>query len=319
MTTLSFLDAAETAKGLAFPTLIKALKQAFAAGCQAPVRHHHTMKRDDEPDATLLLMPAWSNREDSEQYLGVKLVTVVPGNMKRDLPGLVSTYVLYDGVTGMQLALMDGNTITGRRTVATSALAARYLAREDASKLLVLGAGRVASLIPDAYRAVRPIEQVTIWDINRKSAEDLALSLSAKGIRARVADDLESEVRDADIISAATLATEPLIKGAWLQPGVHVDLIGGFRPSMREADNEAVLRSAVFVDTEEALIEAGDLVQPISDGVVRAEHVRANLAQLVRGEVPGRSENQQITYFKAVGSALADLAAACLVYETMQD
>lgn len=238
--------------------------------------------------------------------------------MSRSLPGLVSTYVLYDGVTGQQLALMDGNTITGRRTVATSALGARFLAREDAKKLLVIGAGRVASLIPEAYLAVRQIEQVAVWDINRVGAEAMVADLSSKGITAHVAEDLETEVRKADIISAATLVTEPMIKGEWLQPGTYVDLIGGFRPNMREADDEAVLKSAVYVDTDEAPIEAGDLVQPISAGVITADHVRGTLAHLVSGEAARRTDDAQITYFKAVGSALADLAAARLIYETLQ-
>ena len=317
MSNPTLFDALETAKGLPFPQLINALRDGFVAGCQAPVRHHHTMQRSGEADATLLLMPAWSNPQDRQQYLGVKLVTVVPGNMARDLPGLVSTYVLYDGITGEQLALMDGNTITGRRTVATSALAAQYLAREDASKLLVLGAGRVARLIPDAFKAVRPIQAVTVWDINRENAEQFAGALSAEGYEANVADNLEAAVRGADIVSAATLSTEPLIKGEWLSPGTHVDLIGSFRPNMRETDDAAILRSAVYIDTDEALIEAGDIVQPVNAGVFNAESIRGTLAQLAREEAQGRAHGDQITCFKAVGSALADLCAARLAHNSL--
>lgn len=307
-------DTAATAEKLPFPALVEALDAGFARGCVVPVRHHHHIEKQAEPEATLLLMPAWSNPDDESQYLGVKLVTVFPGNASRGLPGLTSTYMLYDGATGQQLAMMDGNVITGRRTVATSALAARYLSRPDASTLLVIGAGRVASLIPDAYRAVRPIGKVMVWDIAEDNAKRMVAALNDTGMAAEVARDLEAAARSADIVSAATLATSPIVKGSWLRPGTHVDLIGGFTPRMREADDEAVKLSKVYVDTPEALIEAGDLVQPIQAGVVGEDHVLGTLRQLSRNEVGGRGSDDEITYFKAVGSGLADLVAATMVY-----
>ena len=318
-TDFKMLDAAATSSALPFRGLVDALDRGFARGCVVPVRHHHHMERTGEPEATLLLMPAWSHPGEESQYLGVKLVTVVPGNTASGIPGLTSTYMLYDGVTGRQLAMMDGNAITGRRTVATSALAARYLSREDSRSLLVVGSGRVASLIPDAYLAVRPIERVTVWDIHPDGAARMVADLKARGLNAEVATDLETAVREADIVSAATLATEPLLRGSWLRPGVHVDLIGGFTPKMREADDAAVQAARVYVDTPEALIEAGDLVQPIRAGIVGEDHVVANLAQLARGEAEGRRSPDEITYFKAVGSGLADLVAATMVFETVTD
>lgn len=319
MTELNIFDALATGQRLPFGPLTDALLRGFALGCQAPERQHHTMARMGEPDATLLLMPAWSNPEDQNQYIGVKLVTVVPGNASRKLPGLTSTYVLYDGVTGRQIALLDGNTITGRRTVATSALAARYLAREDSSRLLIIGSGRIAHLIPDAYLAVRPIREIAVWNRNEESATRLVDQLRERGVQASVAKDLEQAVRTSDIVSAATLSTAPIIRGEWIRPGTHIDLIGGFKPSMRETDDEAVRCSQVYVDTLEALHEAGDLTQPIGAGVISATHVKGTLAQLTRGEVARRKDNQQITLFKSVGSALADLVAARLVYETDLD
>jgi ornithine cyclodeaminase len=314
-TQIRILDARTTAEFLPFGPLVATLRQAFAEGCVVPVRHHHTIANEGEPDATLLLMPAWHETQRSERYLGIKIVTVFPGNTARGIPGLTSTYMLYDGRTGAQLALLDGNTITTRRTVAASALAADYLAREKASRLLVIGAGRVASLIPDAYRAVRPIEHVEIWDIDPVSAGRLAQDLARRGWQATVVSDLEGSVRKADIISAATLATAPIIKGAWLQPGTHVDLIGGFTPAMREADDEAIGRSSVFIDTHEALHEAGDLVQPIKSGTFSESLVRATLHELCRLNVAARTSIEEITFYKAVGTALADLAAATMVYE----
>jgi len=313
---LRHIDSDTTARRLPFAALIDALEAGFAAGCIVPTRHHHTLAGIQEPDATLLLMPAWSNPDDARQYLGVKLVTVFPGNTARNLPGLASMYVLYDRGTGIALALMDGNVITAYRTAATSALAARFLSRPESRKLLVIGAGRVASLIPDAYRAVRPIDQIRIWDIHAEAARKLADSLASRGMAASVADDLDSSVQWADIVSAATLAREPLIKGDSLRLGTHVDLIGGFTPSMREADDVAVRIASVYVDTEEALHEAGDLVQPIRANIINKGHVRATLEQLCRKNGKGRSSNDEITYFKAVGSGLADLVSARMVYET---
>lgn len=312
---IRILDAQATGIRLPFGELVATLRQAFAEGCVVPVRHHHTIANDGEPDATLLLMPAWHETHRSGRYLGIKIVTVFPGNTSRNLPGLTSTYMLYDGRTGAQLALLDGNTITSRRTVAASALAADYLARKDARRLLVVGAGRVASLIPGAYRAVRQIEHIDIWDIDAASAARLAQDLEGQGLKASVAVNLEDAVRAADIVSAATLATEPLIKGEWLRPGTHVDLIGGFTPAMREADDEAVRRSSVYIDTREALHEAGDLVQPIRAGLFSADLVRATLDELCRHDIPTRTSDSEITLYKAVGTALADLAAATMVYE----
>lgn len=314
---IHILGARETADLLPFDALIAALRLAFAEGCVVPVRHHHMVENDGEPNATLLLMPAWHETHRTERYLGIKIVNVFPGNTARGIPGLTSTYLLYDGRTGLQLALLDGNTITARRTVAASALAASYLARQNATRLLVIGAGRVASLIPDAYRAVRQIGHVDVWDIDPVNASRLVRSLEEQGLKASVVTDLEQAVRAADIVSAATLATEPLVKGEWLRPGTHVDLIGGFTPDMREADDEAVRRSSVYIDTHEALHEAGDLVQPIRAGIFTENQVRASLDKLCRLDAAARASNEEITFYKAVGTALADLAAATLVYESV--
>ncbi|KQU87873.1 ornithine cyclodeaminase [Ensifer sp. Root31] len=310
------LDAQATAALLPFGALIDTLRRSFAERCVVPVRHHHTIANDGEPDATLLLMPAWHDAQRPARYLGFKIVTVFPGNTARGIAGLTSTYILYDGRTGTQRALIDGNTITARRTVAASALAADYLARKDAKRLLVIGAGRVASLIPDAYRAVRQIEHVDIWDIDAGNAARLADSLAQQGLRTSVVSDLEASVRAADVVSAATLATQPIIRGQWLRPGTHVDLIGGFTPAMREADDDAVRRSSVYIDTHEALHEAGDLVQPVKAGLFSEAMVRATLDELCRRDVTARTSNEEITLYKAVGTALADLAAATMVYET---
>lgn len=309
------LDTAQSSSFLPLRKLIETLRTAFVTGCVTPPRHHHTITVPGEPDATLLLMPSWQEKHGEEGFLGVKLVNVFPGNAKKGLPGLTSSYLLFDSGTGAHLATIDGNVITARRTVAVSALAASFLSRENATKLLVVGSGRVASLIPVAYRAIRGIEEVLVWDINPESANRLVEQLRSQGLHANIVTDLETGARWADIISCATLSTMPLIKGSWLQPGVHVDLIGAFTPNMRETDDEAVAMSQVYVDAGEAFHEAGDLIQPIRTGVFREQDCCATLEELCKSTKPGRTDPAQITLFKAVGTALSDLAAATLAYK----
>jgi len=298
------IDAAATRAALPMPRLIDALCRAFVAGAETPLRHRHAL-----PDgASLLLMPAWQG-----PALGVKLVTVFPGNGARGLNAVSATYLLCDGATGRHLAIMDGNEITGRRTAAASALAGRYLARDDAAHLLIVGSGHVARLMAEAWRAVRPIVRVTVWNIRRPGADRLAAALRAQGIDAGATDDLAAAVAAADIVSCATLSHVPLVQGAWLRPGTHLDLVGAYLPSMREADDAAVRRSRVFIDTEAALVEAGDIIQPLHAGVIGRDDIAGTLFSLCRGEVPGRRDATEITLFKSVGSAIEDLAAATLV------
>ena len=311
-------DPEETAHHLDYHQLVLALEKGFAQGCVVPERHHHTIHLADQPPATLLLMPAWNHSFDNTRHIGVKIVNVFPGNTSKGLAGLTSTYLLYDGDTGQNVAMLDGNVLTARRTVATSALAAKYLSRTESENLFVLGSGRVAKLIPEAYQAVRPIRQVRVWDINLDSASKMVAELKEIGLSAAVEPSLEIGVKWADIVSAATLSTTPLIQGAWLQPGTHVDLIGGFTPKMREADDEAICCSAVYVDVREALREAGDLTQPIERSRISASQIRGTLAELTKGTIDGRLHAKQITAFKAVGSGLADLIAAQLVFNRLQ-
>lgn len=297
---------------LEFGPLVDAIREMFTKDCVMPVRHHHTIAVPGEPDATALLMPAWTVGE----YLGVKLVNVFPGNAVRGIPAVSGVYVLFDGTTGQAVALVDGGELTARRTAAASVLAADYLAREDAAHLLVVATGRLAAHQVAAYCAVRPIERITVWGRNPERAALVVEGLAGSGLEMAVATDLEAAVGEADIVSCATLANEPLIKGEWLRPGVHLDLIGGFTPKMREADDECVRRATVFCDTREgATVEAGDLVQPLQSGVLKMEDIAADLYDLCRGRHPGRTSEQEITLHKAAGAALEDLAAALLAYE----
>ncbi|PSH67420.1 MULTISPECIES: ornithine cyclodeaminase family protein [Phyllobacterium] len=317
---MKLISPAEVDALLSWPDMIAAIEQAFRQGVIQPVRHHHTVERPDGAASTLLLMPAWSDfdalGDSSKGYMGVKIVTVSPDNGAVSKPAVMGVYLLLDGKTGEPRALIDGQRLTLWRTAGASALAARYLAREDASKLVVIGAGALSGFLARAHSAVRPIDQISIWNRSLAGAEKVAAELVQEGFNARAVDDKDAAIAAADIITAGTLSTEPLILGKHLKPGTHVDLIGAFTPTMRESDDECVKRARVFVDTKDgAMKEGGDIVQPIKAGVVTTTHVIGDLFDLTRGTVKGRQSAGEITLFKSVGAALEDLAAGILVYE----
>ncbi len=306
------IDAAEVHNALDYAALTGRLELMFRRGCELPVRHHHAMQTPDGIEATLLLMPAWQ----VGGHFGVKMVTVFPGNTARALPAVMGLYLLGDANTGEPVALIDGPSLTVRRTASASALASRYLSRKDAATMLMVGAGALAPHLIGAHAAQRPIEKVLIWARDLEKARALAATIKGKAFSVEAVADLEAAVRGADIVSCATLSREPLVKGAWLKPGAHLDLVGAFTPEMRESDDEAVRRSSVFVDTRAgALKEGGDVVQPLKSGILKPENVLADLFELTRGEKRGRGGPDEITLFKSVGSALEDLAAAELAVE----
>jgi ornithine cyclodeaminase/alanine dehydrogenase-like protein (mu-crystallin family) len=228
-------------------------------------------------------------------------------------------YLLLDGKTGEPQALIDGQRLTQWRTACASALAASYLARADASRLLIIGAGALAPFLAKAHSAVRPIRQIRIWNRTFANAEKVAAQLKAEGLEVEAAADLEQALGEADIVSSATIATTPLVTGALLRPGTHVDLVGGFAPGMRESDDDAIRRARVYVDTRAgATKEAGDIVQPLASGVLKPQDILADLHELARGEKKGRGGADEITLFKSVGAALEDLAAGIEVYKKLK-
>lgn len=307
------LDERATREALEWRPLVEALREMFKTGCEMPVRHHHDFKVPGEPDGTLLLMPAWL----PGKYIGVKMATVVPGNGARGLQAVMANYCLSSAMTGEMLAMIDGGELTARRTAATSALAADYLARKDASHLLVVGTGRIARNLVPAHAAVRRIEYVRVWGRDPKKALAFAEEIAREeGIACAPVSNLDEAVSEADIVTAATLSDQPLIRGEALREGTHVDLVGAFKPTMRESDDEAVRRSSVFVDTKAgALKEAGDIIQAIGSGAIGPQAVKGDLFDLVRGELPGRTDGAEVTLFKMTGAALEDLAAGILAYE----
>lgn len=294
------------------PSLVTALERAFAAGAHAPLRHAHSLGKDD----TLLLMPAWRDAAGASRgALGVKLVTVMPGAAALGGSTVSALYVLLDRATGEPRAVLDGEALTLRRTAAASVLAARYMARPDARSLLVIGTGKLAPYMLRAYREMRPgLSRIALWGRNAAAAHALAAGLHAEGMRVHVETDLQDALRGADIVSCATTATAPVVRGEWLCDGAHLDLVGGFTRAMREVDDAAVARARIVVDTYAgALAEAGDLVVPLDEGVITRDRIVAELAELVRGQRQGRTADAEITLFKSVGTALEDLAAADLV------
>jgi len=309
---LRFYAADEVHAALETPALVAALERAFAIGAQVPLRHAHRLGDGD----TLLLMPAWRDAgADARGALGVKVVTVMPGAAALGAATVGAVYLLLDRATGEPRAVLDGEALTLRRTAAASVLAARYMARADASSLLVIGTGSLAPYMLRAHCALRPqLARVMLWGRNGDAAHALAARLRDEGWPVQAETDLESAMGAADIVCCATTATSPPVRGRWLREGAHLDLVGGFTRVMREADDEAVARARIVVDTYAgALAEAGDLVVPLETGVITRDRIVAELAELVRGERPGRTNNSEITLFKSVGTALEDLAAAELV------
>jgi ornithine cyclodeaminase len=303
-----FLDAAAIVRRLPWPALIDALADAFRTGVSAPPRDHHAL--DPATGAVLLVMPAWSRALG----VGTKLVTVFPDNGARGLPSIHGLYVLMDATTGQPRAVLDGGELTARRTAAASALASRFLSQPGSRTLLMIGTGRLARHLPPAHAAVRPIERVLVWGRSPAKAEAAAADLRDAGLAASAVADVDAAVAEADIVSCATLANAPLLRGTCLRPGAHVDLVGAFTPAMREADDATLARAAaVWTDTlDAALHEGGDLVQALASGALARETIRGGLADLCRAPAPPARSEDDITVYKSVGAAIEDLAAAHL-------
>jgi alanine dehydrogenase len=291
--------------------LIEPLRLAFEAGATAPPRLHYDLGKESG-GATLLLMSAWRPGD----VLGIKMATVFPGNSAQGLPSVNARYTLMSARTGEFLAAMDGSALTLLRTAAVSALVAKLLAPRDVRRLLLVGTGALIPYLASGHAAVRRYESISIWGRDESKAAAIVAKLQRAGLRATVAEDLEAAVRASDVISCATMAEQPLVLGRWLKPRTHIDLVGGYRPTMREADDDCVRNAFVVADTLTALKECGDLRSPIESGALNAEAV-VTLEQLARDSAlhqPARP-----TFFKSVGTAIADLAAAQWIVERYRD
>lgn len=305
------LDAAEIRARAPMGELIECLRKAFGAPPSAGVRQVAPIP-GGQGDRLLLQMPAF----DGAGAGAIKLVTIFPDNRSKGLPTIQAALVVFSA-TGTPVALLDGAMVTRLRTGAASALASTYLSRADSAHLLIIGTGALAPYMALAHSTVRPIRRVTVAGRREERARETAVeirSLLAGNIDVGIATSLADAVPTADIISCATSSAQPVLAGKWLRPGVFLDLVGGFSPGKREADDEVILRSRLFVDTfEGALAEAGDLLQPLERGLIGRERIEGELSDLVSGRATGRRAADEIILFKSVGTAIEDLAAAKLI------
>lgn len=309
---IPFVTKEDIDRSLSYSSLIEALRQAFASGeAVTPMRHHHDFKNPaEDKDSTLLLMPSWIPGKD----LGVKIVTVSPANAKYNLPAIHGVYLLFDAHQGDCRLILDAKAITTWRTAATSALASSYLSRKDSEVLLMVGTGALAPMLIRAHSTVRSLKKVLVWGRTKDKAELLARNFKDEMFRVEAISDLAQGMEMADIISCATLSETPVVHGRNLHEGQHLDMVGAYRPHMREADDEVIRRSSIFVDHYQgALVETGDLAIPLREGTLQRSDIRAELAELCSERKQGRSNENEITLFKSVGHAMEDLIAARLV------
>ncbi len=310
---MKYFDQIEIEAALCYAELIPKLEDSFQKEYQVPPRLHYSYNSGEgELDSTLLLMPAWKNK----RYVGLKIITVSPYNASKNMATIQGVYMLMDAKDGKVIAQFDAKSLTNLRTAASSALASTYLSRKDASTMLMIGTGSLAPELIKAHCSVRPIETVFVWGRNYEKARKLAQGLSIGKMEIIPVSNLEEYISNVDIVSTATSSSDPLVFGDRLIPGQHIDLVGAFKPTWREADDLAILNSSVFVDTRQGTLEeSGELLIPMGKGLFKQEDILADLFELCKNQKQGRISDQEITCFISVGFALEDLAAAELVWE----
>ena len=318
---MKFISAQQVHSIITPLALVDKLRSAFASDISTPLRQHFDIPNPfSERETTLLMMPSWQQGKD----IGVKLVTVVPDSHKYQLPSIQGIYVLLDAVKGNVKAMIDAPALTAKRTAAASALASHYLSNKHSRVLTMVGTGTLAPELIRAHTSVRPIDHVFIWGRNPEKAHLVKQQLSeltASGeLTIEVTDNLAEAVSAADIISCATMSQTPLIYGDWLSAGQHVDLVGAYRPDMREADDNCIKRSRIVVDNYTgACKETGDIKIPLDTGVLTQQAIEADLFELCRNDKVFTRHADDITLFKSVGHALEDLAAAQLLVQALTE
>jgi len=247
-----------------------------------------------------------------EGSLAVKMAPVFPANQQREqpLPVISTLMVVYDAATGQPQYIIEGSQLTWWKTAADSSLAARYLAPKSATKFLMVGAGSMSIPLISAHLVANPsIQKISVWNRTTARADSLLPLLKQKGIDARVVTDLKHAVAEADIISCATMSDQPVIKGEWLEPGTHLDLVGAYTATMREADDDAISQNKLFVDSRKSAMEIGELEIPMTQGIISEKDIVADHYQLAQG-AEGRTQADDITVFKNGGGAHLDLMTA---------
>lgn len=281
------------------------------------MRHHHDFPNPKvNSDSTLLLMPAWSPSKNA----GVKVVTVSPENGQFDLPSIQGTYIYLDATKGTIKAIIEAKSLTAKRTAAASALASSYLSKSNSSSLLMIGTGALSINLIKAHATVRPIKNVYIWGRSFEKAAAICNELKGENFNCTAIPTIEEKISNVDIISCATLSKTPLVFGKYLQVGQHVDLVGAYKKDMREADDEAIRKATVFVDTfQGGLKEGGDIAIPLQNGILKEEDIKADLFSLCSDQHLGRRNSEEITLFKSVGHALEDLQLLLIIIKKFTD
>lgn len=307
---MQFFDAKLVHQLLDYPSLVEALAESHKNDVDPASSVMLQQPTPTGDTSYFLALAAWQKGK----ALGAKLVTLFPDNEHNTsgLPSVQGVYLLFDGANGKLSACIDGTALTLRKTAADSALGTRLLANPKPTNMLMVGAGALAPHLIEAHRSMRPsIKQVLIWNRTPKRAQNLANTLKLDGVRVKATTDLELATRNADLISCATMATEPLIKGAWLKSGAHLDLVGSFREDMHECDEVAMVRGSVFTDSSwSATRDCGEITSAIANGALKPSDILANNFTLIRGEHLGRSDLNEITVFKNGGGGHLDLMVA---------
>jgi ornithine cyclodeaminase/alanine dehydrogenase-like protein (mu-crystallin family) len=310
---MEFLDADAVHRAMAYPALIAALRRAHLR--PPPYVHESTIA---EPGAGrerfFLSLTAW----ERDRAIGVKLLSVFPNNSPH--PSNQGLYIVFDAQSGAPILVADATALTLRKTAADSALGLELLARPDVETMLMIGAGALAPHVIRAFIGVRPsIKHIRVWNRTPERARRIVEQMSDSNIRIETTEQLESALGWADVVSSATMSESPLVAGTLLKPGSHIDLIGGWRKNMREADDDTVRRAALFSDSITACQECGDISQPLEHGVISISDIRGDLFDICSAKIPGRTTQEQVTLFKNAGGAHLDFFAAEFLIKSLRD
>ena len=301
---------------LKYPELIDALQDAFSKHFTMPPRKVFLLDDKEDSHDAFALLPSWN-----DSMIALKAFTYFP-SPQAGYDSLYSKILLFDREHGNPLALVDGTSVTYWRTAGVSGLASRLLSREDSQTLLLLGTGNLSTYIIRAQASVRPLKRIFVWGRTRANAERVVSQMATEleGIEFSVADDLQAACREADIVVSATGSHEPLVKGDWIKEGTHTDFIGNHHATKRECDTALIVKSKVYADSRDNCFkEAGEVLVPISEGVISENHVVGQLTEMCTGSVPLRESDREITLFKSIGMALSDLVGASCAFRAAAD
>lgn len=301
--------AAEIHKSIEYKNFIPYLKSFYKTSTHCPARPHYPIQNNKSGDGTFLLMPSWQ----SDKYIGLKIITVFPKN--KDIPSIQGLYILFDATNGNILAQFDGLALTVKRTAAVSGLASSILSRPTSEQLLFFGTGNLCHEMIKAHCSQRPIKRVYIQGRNFEKAQLKSDALQIENVSVTAVKDYKETIQQSDIISCATLSPDPLFDGSLVSPKTYLDLVGSYKPDMREVDDHIVSKSSIFVDTYQALKESGDIKIPMDQGTISPKYIKADLVELCTGKIKIPTE---FVLFKSVGMATSDLAAASYIYEQHQ-